>query len=84
MMKNRQKANKKLELSQAEHEDDRRVDHAHFGQHILDDAEPYSPLDSVHSRFDEEECFDHPPRLIVYADYSARSEFSLDFQYVSR
>jgi hypothetical protein len=49
------------------------------------DQSPISPLDSVRNRNEQQEeddYFGNVPRIVVYGDYSAKSDLSLDWRYV--
>lgn len=88
MMKNREyHDDDEDEDEQYDHGDDDNDDDDHDDGHDDPDDNDDDDTDGDEYEFtsdygdDDEE--NHPPKLIIYADYSARSEFSLDFQYVS-
>ena len=87
MMKNREyHDDDEDEDEQYDHGDDDNDDDDHDDGHDDPDDNDDDDTDGDEYEFtsdygDDEE--NYPPKLIIYADYSARSEFSLDFQYVS-
>lgn len=63
------------QLQQGEEEED--------GEYDSDDPSPMSPLDSASNRtLEEDDYFGSVPRLVIYGDYSAKSDHSLDFHIV--